>query len=169
MKKIVCLALALLMVLGLAACGGGGGGRKASSYEAAIDAYFNYHTGKATKKSIENMAPAEYWENGEESVDEIWDEYEGRFEDYMEELEDYYGKNVKHSYKIKGKEKVSKSELEEFAEYLEEAYDIDPDSVTQGYDVEMEVTIKGSEEKDVNEVTVSVVKIGDAWYVTDIF
>ena len=138
-------------------------------WQRAVENYVDVSfKGKANK--IEKLAPKEYWEYLEDE-DEDFDlkdaieEYEDEYEDMMDDLEDEYGKNIKVKCKIEDKDKLSGKEISKIAEALKEKYDIKKKSVKKGYEVDVELTIKGSDDKDDDDATLTVVKIGGKWYV----
>lgn len=142
----------------------------ASSYKDAIDLMVDVSLNGKIEK-LEKLAPKEFWEYYEEESDitvkEMIEEYkdENVYESMMEELEKDYGKNIKVSYKIKEKEKLEKDELDEIKDGLKENYGIAKKSVKTGYEVEVELTIKGKDDKDSQTNTINVVKIGKGWYI----
>lgn len=158
------IAVALVLVIVLICVFAGGG----SSYSKALDNYFAV-MGKGETKKIEALAPPEYWEYLEDEEDQDMDDVIDSFEDYWDEYSDYmedeYGKNIKISYEILDEKELSEKKLEGIGEALEDTYDIDAKDVTAGYDLELEVTIKGSEDDDSEETEMSVVKINGDWYV----
>ena len=83
----------------------------------------------------------------------------------MDSLEDEYGKNVKVSYKVTDKDELSDKKLKNIQEGLKDNYDIPKKSVTKGYKVDVDMTIKGKDDEDTNETTLYIVKIKGDWYV----
>lgn len=125
-------------------------------------------TYKAKFNKLEKMAPKEYWDWYEEkydtTVDELIEEANENKDDYLELLEKKYGDNIKVTSKVTDKNELSKKKLEKIAEALNEKYDIKESSVKKAYEVEYELTIKGSEDEDEEEGEITVVKIGMNWY-----
>jgi len=124
--------------------------------------------GKGKVEKLEKMAPAEYWDYFEDKynmdVDDAIDEMEDAWEDSMDAMEEEYGDNVKLKYKVLKAKKLSDRKISKIADALDDQYDIDGDTVKAAYDLELEMTIKGSEDDDTNEMDVTVVKIGGKWY-----
>lgn len=107
-----------------------------NSYKKAIDNYMDVLVyGKANK--IEKLAPKEYWDYCEENYDTDINDVVDQFEDSYEYLSDS----------------------------LEEEYGIAKKSVTKAYEIEAEVTFKGSDDEDTEDMTLIVVKIGGSWYI----
>ena len=150
------LAIILLIVL----LSGGG-------YTQPIDTLINV-TFKGKVSQIKNLAPAEYWEYLEEEydieIDDIIDEAEDSFDDMMDYFEDEYGKNIRVTYKVVDKKKLSDKKIEGIAEALADKYDLDEDKFTDGYELEVEMTIKGSEDDDTDETEITVIKYKGKWY-----
>lgn len=124
--------------------------------------------GKGKVEKIEKMAPAEYWDYFEDmydtDVEDMIDEMSDAWEEAIEDMEDEYGDNIKVKYKVVKEKKLSDRKLSKLADALDDQYDIDGDTVKAAYDLEVEMTIKGSEDDDTNETDLSVVKIGGKWY-----
>ena len=138
-----------------------------SKYTSALDNYFDVNCyGKADK--IEFLAPKEYWDYYEEkndmSLEDLKEQFEENWDDIQDAMEDEFGKNIKVTYKVVDEDKLSNRKMEKIAEALEDTYDIDADSVKEGYKIDVEMTIKGSEDDDEEETTFNVIKIGNRWY-----
>lgn len=136
-------------------------------YKSAIDNYIAASF-KGKSSAVKKMAPAEYWDYYEEKYDTDFDEYledyEDNIEDTIDYLKDEYGDNFKVTYKIEKEKKLSDKKLEGIAEALADKYDIDEDKVTAGYELDVEMTIKGSEDDDENETELTVIKYKGSWY-----
>ena len=120
-------------------------------------------------RKISSLAPSAYWTYLKEEEDvtkaDVKDEFKDSYEDQKEYLEEAYGKNAKYSLKIADKDKLSKKKLEALAESIEDNYDIDEKKVKAAYELEVEMTIKGSEDDYETETTMYAVKIGGKWYI----
>ena len=138
--------------------------------EKAIDTYFDA-TVKGKYNKIEKLAPKDYWEYVEDEydfdVDELIDNLKDNevLEERLEELEDEYGKRIKTSIKYLDKIEADDDELDSIKDSLKERYDISKKSVKKAYTIAYKATIKGSEEKESNFGTMTVVKVGSRWYV----
>jgi len=157
---IAAAAVVVLIVL-LALVFGGGGMTK--PIDTMIDVSFK---GKVEK--IKDMAPAEYWEYMEDEydmdIDDVIDEAEEEFDDMIDSLEDEYGDNIRVSYKVEKKKKLSDKKLEGIAEALADAYDLDEGDFTEAYELDLEMTIKGSEDDDSDDNEMTVIKYKGKWY-----
>lgn len=139
-----------------------------NSYKKAIDNYMDVLVyGKANK--IEKLAPKEYWDYCEEEYDidinDIIDQFEDSYEYLSDSLEEEYGKNVKVRYKITDKDELSEKKLGTIRNNLKDEYGIAKKSVTKAYKIDAEVTFKGSDDEDTEDMTLIVVKIGSGWYI----
>lgn len=157
----VAAAAVVVLVVLLALIFGG------SSYTAPIDTLIDVSfEGKVDK--IKNLAPEEYWDWYEEEydadIDDMIEEAEDNFDDMMDYYEEQYGDNIRVSYKVDKKKELSDRKLEGIAEALADKYDIDEDKVTAGYELDVELSIKGSEDDDENETEITVIKYKGKWY-----
>lgn len=141
--------LALVIVLLIIFCSGGA--------TKPIDKYISAMSKANVNKYIAAF-PKEYTEDWDE------DDIEDMLSDDLDDLEDEYGKNVKIKCKVLDKEKYDEDDLEDLAESLEDWYDLDEDDVTAAYRVICKLTIKGSDEKDVNYQMFVVIKYDGKWY-----
>ena len=85
----------------------------------------------------------------------------------MENLEDTYGDHVKISFKVLDKTKIEKDDLKDVRDDIEDDYDLDNVKVTDGYEVCVKVTIKGSDEKRTFYRTYDVYKVNGKWSIVD--
>lgn len=159
---IPAVAVVAVVVLLIVLLGGG------ASYTKAIDNLIEvFFEGKIEK--LESLAPAAYWEYMEDEwdmdLDDLSDELEDALEDMMDMYEDEYGDNIKVTYEVAKEKELSEKKVGKIADALEDTYDIDADSVTAVYDLDVELTISGDEdEDDDDEVEMSAVKIDGKWY-----
>lgn len=96
----------------------------------------------------------------EEYLDE--DKLEESLEDVLEELEDKYGKNIKLKYKVTDKEKVDKDDLEDLEEDYEDRLD-ETIKISKGYELEVDVTVKGKKKERTKEMDIVVLKMDGEW------
>ena len=92
-----------------------------------------------------------------DSEDEFW-------EDYNESLEWFCGKHVKMTYKIAQAEPLLDYRIADCEQECMEEYHYDV-SISAGYEVELEITFKGSEDEYDTELDLEVVEIDGKWYV----
>lgn len=77
-----------------------------------------------------------------------------------------YGKNIKFSYKVTSKEKLSYPELTSLREELNDTYQIYGYMVEEAYNVDIDYIVKGNKNSEKMSLeNLTVVKIGDNWYV----
>ncbi len=139
-----------------------------NNYKKAIDNYMDVWVyGKDDK--IEKLAPKEYWDYLEEELDtdiqDKIDEFEAIYDFIADTLEEDYGKNIKVRYKITDKKDLSEKKLTTLRDNLKDNFDIAKKSVTKAYQVEAEVTLKGSDDEDTKDIDFIIVKIGSDWYI----
>lgn len=123
-------------------------------------------------KAYVDCRPDEVWEYLEEKYDIDMDEREEQFEDNwddrLDDLEDEYGRNVKVTYKIVDKDEMDKDDLDDIRDSYKDTYDIAKRDITAGYELDVEVTIKGREDEDTEDATFYVFKLGGKWYVYNV-
>lgn len=160
MKAVIIGAVAAIAVIVLCVCLFG------SSVNKAVKNYQAVLNGNAGK--IASLAPSQYWKYWKEEEDitkaDVKKEFKELYEDGKEEMEEIYGKNVKYTVKVTEKDKMSKKDLKEIADQLEDNYEIDDKKVKAGYELECEMTIKGKEDDEEIETTLYAVKISGKWY-----
>ena len=141
------------------------------AYGSALDTYFDV-TVLCKFDKLEKLAPEEYWEFVEEEegmdIDDVKEFLEEYADEALEGLEDEYGKNLKVKYTVEKEKQWKDKKVEDVADAIEDAYDIDADSVKAVYELKLEVTISGSEDDDDEDAELFVIKIGSKWYVADI-
>lgn len=149
--------LVLAIVLISAFSGGG--------YTKPLDNFFDGAFGADVDKLLKAM-PEEVVEEIEDSDYMDIDDLEDMLDELLEEMEDEYGKRVKVSYKVEDKKELSEKKLDALKDELKDSYGISKKDVKKAMELELEVTIKGSEDKDSNDMEVVVVKIGGKWYMS---
>lgn len=160
---IAAAAVVVIVVLIVALTAGGG-------YKSAINNYIDVMIkGKVDK--IEKLAPKEYWEYYEDEYDmdlkDIEDAAEEMADVIIDALEESYGDNVKVSYNITKEDKLTDKELNEIREGANSKYDLARKSITEGYEVDADLTIKGADDEMTSEGSAYIVKINGGWYLTD--
>lgn len=154
------IAAALILILVLVLCLSGGGPEK------ALDTYLDViYRGKISK--VEKIAPEKYWESLDEDMDDVEDNMKTVYKLAIRALEDEYGDNIKISYKITDKDEVTKSALNEMKDNIKSKYDIPKKNVTDACELEVDLTIKGDEDKETKEVSFFAVKVDGDWYICD--
>ena len=153
----VLVVLVLLIVL----LSSGGG------YTKPIDTLIDV-TFKGKVEKITDLAPEEYWEYLEEEydvdIDDIIDEAEDNLDDTLDSLEDEYGDNIRVTYKVEKKKELSEKKVEGIVEALADEYDLDEDKFGTAYELDLEMTIKGSEDDDTDDSEITVIKYAGKWY-----
>jgi len=95
--------------------------------------------------------------SGYSSEKEFWD-------DFDESMESEYGSHVKLSYEIKGAERMEQDVLEAIEDALSDSYDYEAD-ITDGYEVEVLMHVKGDDGTDDVTSYLTVVEIKGKWYI----
>ena len=171
---VLTVVAVIAIIIAVVALGGGKSGGKGNTYEDAIENYMNVSMlGKISKSSVKAVAPESYWEYYEDKTGDDFEEYYEELKedlmDYEEELEDRFGKNIKFSYKITREKELTKKKLGYIADYIEDTYDMDGDSLTAGYELDLEYVITGSEDDYEQEVEDAyVLQIDGQWYVANV-
>lgn len=138
------------------------------TYKTPIKNYFAMQAGKASEGKVKGMLPEEVWkylDDQDISQKDVLKGYKKWAEDQKDELEDEYGKNFKISYKWTDKDEITGKELTKIKDAITGKYEkIKNKDIKKAYEVDLEVTIKGSEDDDEDESTMTVVQIGGKWY-----
>jgi len=149
--------LVIAIVLISAFSGGG--------YTKPVDNFFDgFISGDADK--MMKAFPEEVVEELEDSDYFDLDDIEDMLDELVDELEDEYGKRVKFSYKVEEKDSLSEKKLDALKDELKDSYGISKKDVKDAMTLELEMTIKGSEDKDSEDMEMTVVKIGGKWYLS---
>lgn len=160
---IAAAAVVVIVVLIVALTAGGG-------YKSAINNYIDVMI-KGQVNKLDKLAPQEYWEYYEDNYDMNIDDLEKDAEDMVDTiidmLEEEYGDNVRVSYKVTKEDKLTDNELNEIREGVNDRYGIARKSVTEGYDISFDTTVKGNDDEMTSEASAYIVKIDGGWYLTD--
>lgn len=166
MKKFIAfMLLVTLMLTAFVGCSdsdsNGGGG---SSPDAAVKNYVAtlYSKADPSKSEVKSLKPAKKWEESGD-FDDAYEEFiEGRAT-YIAMAAEEYGDDYKVTCEILGKEKMSADELEEGKEGFEEK-GLDGKKLTDAYNVEFEITFKGSEGEESLLQNAIAYKYDGTWY-----
>lgn len=170
-KGLVVAIVAIVAVIGIAAALYFGGVLDAlfgSGYDKELDTYLKARM-MYQCEDAEDLMPEEAWDTFEEERFMDSDD----FEEYLvvqrkyleEELEDEYGSNPKFSYKVTKEKAISDGNLKKIAKSLAKEYGIKAGDIKKGFDLILDVTIKGSEDSETSDFECAVVLIDDDWYV----
>ena len=157
---IIAVAATLTLIIALIAFGGGG-------YKKALNPYEKILNGKASEKTVEKMMPKDYWEYMDDEYDttpeDLYDMIDENYDDMLDEMEEEYGENVKVSFKVVEKDKLSEKKLDDLKDTYKEC-GMAKKNLTKAYKLKVEVTIKGSDDKDTEKMTMIVFKYKGKWY-----
>lgn len=119
-------------------------------YKAPVDDFFK-GLQKCNVKTIAKALP-------EDDAEDFTDELSNKdLKKIIKLLEEYYGDNLKISYKITDKEELKKTEIND----LEDSTDL---KISKAYDLELDVKFKGKDDSDEDSITLTVAKIkGEGW------
>lgn len=135
-----------------------------SSYKTALDNYFDA-TFSGDFDSYRASYPDKIWKKmSDDATDKK--EFKSNFKDFEEELEEEFGKNVKVDYKITEAEEYDEDDLDDIRTALK-LFGISKKTVTEAYELELELTIEGDEDEDTEDASFTVVKIDGDWYVLE--
>lgn len=129
-------------------------------YKKPVEKYFK-SIQKADMDKYISVFPEEVAEDLEDEIDDK-DEYDGDFEDYLDDeyldaLEEDYGRNIKFKVKFEEKDEVKNRDIKVF----EKLVDAD---ISKAYEVEFTLTVKGKEDDDELDYIAYVGKVdGEGW------
>lgn len=163
-KKLIAIIAGVVAVIIAFICIFGGG-----SYKSTIKKYYSaIENGDGSKLQACYPFYVKAAKADGDSASDIKDEYKDRAESLHDLYAERYGDDFKIKYEIKDADKVDKDDLEDFEKELNEAIEeedinMGKVSISQGYEVEVEGTIKGSEDEDEFEDTFYMLKINGKW------
>ncbi len=164
---IAAVVLVILIIVLLVSLIGGGG------YKSPLDNLtkgFNKNDAKLITKA---MMPGSVLSAYEDEEDPDWDDADDAIEASKSLIEAKYGDDVEISYEIKDKNEISESKLKKKYKSLAKRYADAADGKTsdfyptEGYELEVELTIKGDDDEDSNDTTVVVGKVDGDWIFLD--
>ena len=137
-----------------------------STFKKTIEKYAQAWIDGDAEAIMEATVPKSMWDDMEDNSGEsIEDAKRALMREWATDTDDYmerFGKNIKADVTIIKKEKIDKDrirELEEIGKEIDKGFDI-----TEAYEVEFEMTIKGSEGEETDTDTMELFKIGSRWY-----
>jgi len=137
-----------------------------------VNNFFDF-TVKGNINKLKDLAPSAFWANlelkNDVKITDIKSSLEKEFEDQLQTLEKEYGKNLKVEFVILDKEELDNYDLDNLKDTLEENYNIPKKSVTNAFELEIEATIKGTDDEDTQEQDMTIVKIDGKWYISTVF
>jgi len=155
--RIVLVIMALIaMVMVMSGCGEKDKDdkeSKKSNFETPISNYFNGME-KADLDTYKKAYPDFY--NDSMDIDE------DDMENMHEKLEDEYGKDLKISYEITSNDDIKEEDIKNVQEYISLKYNEDV-KVSEGKEVKIKATIKGSEDSDTDTARMYVYNIDGEW------
>ena len=123
------------------------------------------------EKTLEKMAPKEYWDYREEDGSFTFEDVKSDWETVTEKWNDEskYGKKIKTSIEINEKTEVTDKKLDAIAQAMEQQYGIKAKSVKKAFTLDTTVAVEGKEDGRVFNTKLTAVKIGNKWYFIDYY
>lgn len=160
-QKIGVIAVAAIVVAAIIVAIVLFGGR---SYKKTVNSFFDA-TFEADAEKIVDLMPKgviDYaLEEADMDMDDMVDMIQEELEDQIDSLNNYLGDDWSVSHKILSVEDVSAKKLRDIQENYEEEMDT---KVSAAKNVEVEMTVKGTDLETSNTMEISVVKVGRSWY-----
>lgn len=139
--------------------------------EELMDCWVRLYTGKMDEDDVERMYPADFWEHAEDEMDMDIDDavksLRTQADDKKEQLRDTFGSNVKITYEILDRTPCDEEELEELQEECEDI-GLKARKVTGACYVELEITVKGSKDKQIFDSEAVLYQYDGQWYFQDL-
>lgn len=163
-RKLIILGLVILVILSLVLVVHFHNNQYKKAIDNMLKFEFQYET-----YLIGRVFPQEYFINYEsEGGDVLY--LTMLLNDRAEKLEELdegkYGKNIRYSYKVVDKDKLSYNELESLRQELSSAYQIYGYMVDEAYNVDIDYVVKGRKDSQKMSLqNLTTVKIGKDWYV----
>lgn len=157
---IIAAAVVILIVAGSVA-NSGAYKKPIKNYYEAIEKQDIKKYKKAMGKTVVSAVEELCKDTGgdKDDVDEF---FEAFIEPEYDNLVDEYGEKLKISYKIADKEKIDKDDLKELEDEFKDTYD-EKVKVSKGYEIELEVTYKGKDDKGTKDEKLEVLKLNGEW------
>ncbi len=116
---------------------------------------------------LEKLLPEDFieWYEDENEGDfgKLIESEEETADKYLEALEEEYGEKIRISFKVTEKKVLSDKKLDNIKDSLKEI-GINKKDVKKAVQLDVDYTIKGSDDNDEDDFKITVVKIGGKWY-----
>lgn len=132
---------------------------------APVKRYFKSFATENVDKYL-SAFPKKYIEKQEDENDDLEDEIEDLLEMFNEYAEEEYGDRIRIKIKVTDKDKFDEDDLDDLRDRMKSYYDLSKSKITQAWELEVEVTIKGSEDKDTEDTDFIVFKYDGKWYLS---
>lgn len=128
-------------------------------YKGTINKFLNAIEDEDVEKYMEYVASYKF-DNNNDADDAVEDD----LKDWLEELEYEYGENIKFSIKVVDSDKLTEDRLEDIQDAYDDSEDCDDMEITKGYDVLVDLTVKGKDMDRVSEkMNFIVIKEDGKW------
>ena len=125
-----------------------------------LEKAYNKSNGKLLVNTTYTNKMIKKYEKNYDDIEELYEVYDDLLEMFDEDMEDEYGKNVKYTIKIEDKYKLYSDDIEDLEDYYDRYLDTKV-KITEGYELECTMKIKGRDDKDEEDFELTVVKIKD--------
>lgn len=155
-KKFFGILLLLFVVVGLTACGTKNDKKKDIHKDGTAEDFMDVMVAGYNERDVEKIKSV--------MPDFMQSEFKITNDQFKEGIESAYGTDLKVSYKITDKKKVTDEWLEQNNKYLKEMYKTDK-QMTECYEIKGTITFKSSKKEDTDEIEETWhCKIDDKWY-----
>lgn len=128
-------------------------------YKGTINKFLNAIEDEDVEKYMEYVASYKF-DNNNDADDAVEDD----LKDWLEDLEYEYGENVKISIKVVDSDKLTEDRLEDIQDLYDDSEDCDDMEITKGYDVLVDLTVKGKDmDRETEKVNFIVIKEDGKW------
>lgn len=123
---------------------------------------------KGSAAELQKCMPQAAWDHaaetydGEQSINAYLSGFTAAF---CDELTSYYGAKLKISYRVTNKRDYDNQQLHQLALLLQDMYGLDPVTITEGCEITVDTTCKGSLKKETTSGDLFIVyRLNGKWY-----
>lgn len=156
---IVGILALIVLIIFISLVSGGGYKKPLDNYFKGVEKGQGKYIQKAFSKDLLKLME-EGFDDEDVDMDDYFDDIADTFNDLLEED---YGKIKSISYKITDKKKLSDKKLKAIKDDLKDTYDTSKIKVTKGYKLEIDVKVKGKDDKDTEDIELTVAKVNGDW------
>lgn len=128
-------------------------------YKGTINKFLNAIEDEDVEKYMEYVASYKF-DNNNDADDAVEDD----LKDWLEDLEYEYGENIKISIKVVDSDKLTEDRLEDIQDRYDDSEDCDDMEITKGYDVLVDLTVKGKDmDRESEKMNFIVIKEDGKW------
>lgn len=128
-------------------------------YKGTINKFLNAIEDEDVEKYMEYVASYKF-DNNNDADDAVEDD----LKEWLEDLEYEYGENIKISIKVVDSDKLTEDRLEDIQDRYDDSEDCDDMEITKGYDVLVDLTVKGKDmDRETEKMNFIVIKEDGKW------